>query len=283
MTTESGLVLEGGGMRGVYTAGALDLFLDERFAFASVYGVSAGACHACSFLSGQRGRAYRAVADYVDSWRYMSFRNLLLTGDFFGEQLVYKDIPNTLLPYDYEALTRQQTAFYAVVTNVRTGEVEYPRVRDLRAEMDLIRASSSLPLLSRMVEWKGEKYLDGGVADPIPFEKSRADGHAKNLVILTQHRGYQKSVDSMLPLMKKRYRRDPAFIRAMEARHERYNESLKAVYAAEKAGAALVLQPKEPVQIGRLERDGDKLQTLYQQGYADAQERVEEIRAFISA
>lgn len=278
----TGLILEGGGMRGLYTAGALDLFLDENITFPTVYGVSAGACHACSFLSGQRGRAYHAVADYANNWRYMSFRSLLLTGDFFGEKMAYHEIPDKLLPYDYDALRRQKAIFYAAVTDIERGQAEYLRIADLERDMDILRASSSLPLLSRNVVLNGKKYLDGGIADSIPLARSIADGNDKNLVILTQHRGYRKKADSMLPLMRLRYRKYPAFVRSMETRHEQYNRALALVYEREQRGMALVLQPGEPVGFGRIERDEKKLKALYDQGYADAKARIGAIRAFLS-
>jgi predicted patatin/cPLA2 family phospholipase len=279
---QAGLVLEGGGMRGVYTAGVLDFFLEQGIDFPFCYGVSAGSCHACSYFSRQKGRAFATNVDYLKDKRYCSAYSLLTTGDLFGAKMLYDTIPNELYPYDYEAFSANPAEFYAVLTNCRTGLPEYYRVRDMRSDIIAVRASSSLPMLSRMVKIGTEDYLDGGIADPIPIARSIADGNRKNVVVLTQHRGYQKQPNSMLPLIRMRYRNYPNLIEAMATRHIRYNESTALVQAEEAEGRAFVIQPSAPVEIGRIEKDREKLTALYRSGYTDAAECCEQLLAFMA-
>jgi predicted patatin/cPLA2 family phospholipase len=273
-------------MRGVYTAGALDYFLDAKLVFPYIYGVSAGACHACSYASGQRGRAARTVLDFAGDRRYGSFRNLLTTGDYFSERFVYGETPNRLLPFDYEAFREnaERQAFFAVVTNLETGKAEYRRMTDLRADMDWLRASASLPLLSRDVEIGGQKYLDGGIADSIPLARSIADGHAKNVLVLTRPNGYRKPA-SGAPLagdgfVRWRYRKYPEFVKSVLARPQTYNAALELAEAEAAAGRALLVQPENALGAGRLERDAAKLRALYERGYADAKACLAENSGF---
>ena len=168
--TKIGLVLEGGGMRGVYTAGVLDAFLDAGLEFDGTLGVSAGSCHAASFLSKQRGRAYRVNVSYLNDWRYCSARSWLTTGDFFGAKMLYDTIPNQLDLYDHTAFEQRRGWFRAVVTNLASGEAEYPVIEDLHRDIIWLQASSSLPLLSRTVKIEGQEYLDGGISDSIPVK-----------------------------------------------------------------------------------------------------------------
>lgn len=277
MARETGLILEGGGMRAIYTAGVLDCFMDAGVEFNHIYGVSAGACHACSYISGQKGRAMKTVTDFLGDKRYASFYSFLTTGDFFGVQFVYHDIPDRLLPFDHEAYEARGADFYAVVTNVETGEAEYHPVVDMRRDIILIQASSSLPLLSRMVEINGGKYLDGGIGDSIPLARSIADGHTRNLVVLTQHRGFRKKADSMLPLMKLKYRKYPRLVESLCRRHRQYNEALDLVEAEEAAGRAVVIRPESPLGVSRLEKDLTKLQEVHRRGYEDGKQAISKL------
>lgn len=277
---DAGLVLEGGGMRGVYTAGALDCLMDEGLYLSRVYGVSAGACHACSYLSRQRGRAARSVIDFVGDRRYAGPYSLLTTGDFFGVDMIYDEIPNRLLPFDYETYAASPQTLTAVLTNCRTGDAEYHPIRDMHRDMIRIRGSSSLPALSRLVEIDGEHYLDGGITDSIPLAHSIREGNRKNLVILTQHRGYQKSRNRMASALRLLYRRYPQLAQAVATRHIRYNEALARIHREEQKGAAFVLQPAEPVAIDRLEKDADKLRALYKDGYNDTRASLPALRRF---
>lgn len=187
---QCGLVLEGGGMKGVYTAGVLDFFLDQKLEFSSVYGVSAGACCMCSFIAKQRGRARDVMMDYLYSRKYCSVPSLLLTGDIFNVDMNYHLVPDYLNPVDREAFLAYQGKAYSVATNIRTGRPVYFRIRDLAQDMDKIRASASLPLVSRSVRIDGELYLDGGISDAIPLQKSVTDGNRKNVVVMTKEVGF---------------------------------------------------------------------------------------------
>lgn len=276
-----GLILEGGGMRGVYTTGVLDCLMDHEIWMDTIYGVSAGACHACSYASRQRGRAAQTVLDHAGSPRYMGIGNLLKTGNFFGVDYIYRRIPEELHPFDHEAYLAGGASLYSVVFNCRTGEAAYPLARDLRRDMPMILASSSLPLLSRMVLLDGEPYLDGGILDSIPVERSIADGNRRNVVVLTQHRGYRKGPNRMMPLIRARYRRYPMLVKALAERHEHYNRQTEAVYREEAAGNAFVLQPSAPVTIGRIERDRQALEALYRQGYQDAERQAAALKVFL--
>lgn len=264
------LVLEGGGMRGIYTAGLLDYFLEQELFFERVYGVSAGACHACSYLSRQFRRAFNVSVDYLQDKRYCSTSSLLKTGDLFGVEMVYDIIPNQLSPYDYDAYQNNASKLTAVLTNCETGEAEYVPIEDMRKDLIAVRASASLPLLSRMVEIDGKRFLDGGVADSIPLAKALEDGFEKAVVILTQHDGYRKSRNSLMPLVRVRYHRYPKLVAKMADRHTRYNRSLAYIRKQEALGKAFVIRPKQPLEVDRIEKDAQKLHALYLQGYADA-------------
>lgn len=279
---KTGLVLEGGGMRGSYTCGVLDAFLDHHIEFNGVIGVSAGACHGCSYVSGQRGRSFRITETYQHDPRYMGMRSLLTTGDLFNAKFTYHTIPEQLDPYDFKAFNETKTKLYAVCTNVESGEAEYFRMIRMEQDVEYVRASASLPLVSRIVEIDGKKLLDGGIADSIPIRKFQSMGYDRNIVVLTQCREYRKKKDPSLPLIRTRYHRYPAFVRKMEDRHTRYNETLEYLSEQEAAGNVLILQPKESVDISRIEKDLDKLRALYEKGYQDAVERIEDIRRFLS-
>lgn len=276
-----GLVLEGGGMRGAYTCGVLDFFLDEEISFDAIYGVSAGACHACSFLSGQRGRALRTITDYSRNRNYAGLYSLMKTGDFFGAQFIYDEVPNRLLPYDYDAFLRNSTRFYIVVTELETGEAHYIQAKDLRTDLQYVRASSSLPMLSKPVPIADRRYLDGGVADSIPLRRSIEDGNEKNIVVLTRNQDYRKQPSQLYPVAKRYYRRYPAFAEAMHTRHIRYNQALELLEQEEAEGRVLVIRPQKTLSIGRLEKDPDKLRDLYRQGYREAKVMRERILTFL--
>ncbi len=279
---QAGLILEGGGMRGLYTAGVLDAFLDKEVEFSSVYGVSAGACHACSYLSKQRGRAFRVGVDYLENPEYCGVKSFLKTGDLFGADFSYGQIPDVLDPFDYEAFNEYKGKFYAVVTNVQTGQAEYKRITDAQRQLWVVRASASLPLVSRTIAVKGKYYLDGGVSDSIPIRRSIEDGNEKNVVILTRDKSYRKEPNSLLPLMKLRYPGKKAFIDSIETRHIHYNEVLSFLDEEEKAGRVFIIRPQEEVKVGRIEKDRDKLTDLYNLGYQDGMDRMEDMAAYLN-
>jgi len=279
---DCGLVLEGGGMRGVYTAGVLDLFLEEGYEFKDVLGVSAGACHACSFLSKQKGRAFRVNADYIDDKNYGGFANWIRTGSFFNNAMLFDKIPNELDPYDYDAFSKNKSNFYAIATNCVTGMAECLKVYDMKRDIDAICASSSLPLMAKEVYFRGGKYMDGGVSDPIPVKKSIEMGNSKNVVILTRQAGYRKEEDKTIKLITKKYgKRYPHMVAAMERRHIVYNETIDFLEKAEREGSIFVIRPSKAPNIGRLEKNRKKLEKLYEMGYNDAEKVNEALKKFL--
>lgn len=278
---QAGLVLEGGGMRGVYTSGVLDFFLEKGMIFESCYGVSAGACNACSYLSGQPGRGYHVIVDYLDDKNYCGMYSFLKTGDIFGVDMAYDKIPNELNPYDYEAFSQYEGKFYAVATDITTGKPEYFRIQNMREDIIKVRASASLPWVSNNVMIDGKPYLDGGVSDSIPIRKSIKDGNRKNVVILTRDADYQKAPDGMAKFSAIRYHDYPALIHNMRVRHLRYNKTLEYLDKAVAAGAAFVIQPEEPVQIKRIEKDTEVLQQYYELGYADAEAAYPKLQEYL--
>lgn len=278
---QGSLVLEGGGMRGVYTAGVLDFFQEQELLFRAVYGVSAGAVQGCSYLSGQKGRGYACAVNYLEDWRYMSWRSFLLTGNLFGVKMCYDTIPNKLYPFDLERFHRSPSLLYAVLTDVVTGEPVYRPVKDMDMGLQAIRASASLPMVSRMVKVDGRLALDGGIADSIPLEKAMKDGFEKNVVILTQDPTYQKKDSAMKKLTVFRYPFRKNLRLKMADRHIRYNQQLELVSEMVRTGKAFVIQPKAPVGFARIEKDQKKLNALYKQGYEDAKTLYPELMEFL--
>lgn len=280
---QAGLVLEGGGMKGVYTAGVLDFFLDKGIEFSGVYGVSAGACSMCSYLSKQRGRALDVTIDYLDTKRYCSLRSLLTTGDLFNVEMCYHLIPDYLSPYDHETFQAYEGKAYSVATDIVTGRPEYFRIRDMKADIDKIRASASLPLVSRNVRINGRFYLDGGISDAIPLQKSVMDGNRKNVVVMTKEIGYMRKPATQLGLIKARYLKYPKVYELMSERHINYNNQVAYIERQQENGQAFVIRPKHASSVGRVEKDIEKLKELYRQGYDEAAECYEELLAYLEA
>lgn len=278
----TGLVLEGGGMRGVYTAGVLDFFIDKGLYFNSIFAVSAGSCQTCSYLSKQRGRAFRVNVNYLKDKRYCSVKSLITTGDMFGAKMCYDLIPNQLDLYDYEEFDKYEGDFFAVVTNCNTGEAEYVNIKDMHKDIIAIRASSSLPLLSRNVVIDGQEYLDGGISDSIPINRSIREGNKKNIVILTQCEGYRKQPEKVSPIIKAKYRRYPHLVEAMRTRYIRYNGALDSIKKEQENGNAFVIRPQVPPNIGRVEKNKEKLRILYEHGYADAANCYDKLMTFVT-
>lgn len=280
---QAGLVLEGGGMKGMYTAGVLDFFLDKGLEFSSVYGVSAGACHMCSYLSKQRGRALDVGIDYLDSKKYCSVESLLTTGDLFNVKTAYELIPEYLNPYDYETFDKYTGRAYAVVTNIVTGRPEYLRIRDMKKDIVAIRASASLPMVSRNVKIDGKLYLDGGISDAVPIQKSILDGNHKNVVILTKEEGYVRKPSSYLELLRVRYFRYPQVYKLMANRHTVYNANMEYLIKQQENGQAFVLRPAKKSNVGRIEKDSEKLKALYEEGYRDAENNFELLQNYLES
>lgn len=281
---QAGLVLEGGGMKGVYTAGVLDLFLDKGLEFSSVYGVSAGACSMCSYIAKQRGRALDVNIDYLDSKRYCSVESMLFSGDLFNVNTCYNLIPNYLNPIDKEAFAQYEGKAYSVATNIATGRPEYLQVKDAVKDIDMVRASASLPLVSRTVYIKGRPYLDGGISDSIPLQKSIRDGNRKNVVVMTKEVGFRrKPTDSrQLALIKLRYAKYPKVAELMAQRHIAYNECLDYIESLEQSGKIFVIRPRHASDVARIERDKAKMHALYDQGYQEAESLYEDLMEYLN-
>ena len=281
MMYQAGLVLEGGAMKGVYTAGVLDFFLDAGIDFAKCYGVSAGACCLCSYLSRQKGRQYSVFTDYLEDKNYWGLSSLLRTGDYFNVQMCYHAIPERLNPFDYETFDKNPSKGYAVVTNIETGLAEYLPMKNMHRNIDAVRASASMPLVSRPVEINGKLYLDGGLADSIPLLHAVTDGCRKNVVVMTKETGYRRVQPKHLELIKARYAKYPKVYELMANRAAAYNQQLDYLEAEVKNGTAFLIQPSHPNEVGRIEKNRKKLRALYEEGYQEAARRKEELIAFL--
>ena len=258
------------------------LQLENNISFDGVIGVSAGAVHGASFLSKQKGRSLRYALKYCNDKRYMGLGSLLKTGDYFNVDFCYYQLPQVLDPFDNETFENQTSAYYTVSTDVNTGEAVYHQCKTLRDDyIKWIVSSASMPLVARIVEIDGQKLLDGGVADSIPEAAFRKMGYTKNVVILTQPKGYEKSKNSMLPLIKRIYKKYPKFVEAVENRHVVYNQELRDLENLEKSGDVFVLRPKSELIASRTERNPEKMQETYNQGRILALEEIEKIKEFL--
>lgn len=280
--TRAGLVLEGGGMRGLYTTGVLDFFLDRELYFDYVIGVSAGASHALSYITRQKGRARRVNVDYCTRSDYMGLGCLFAEGSLFGMRLLFEKIPFRYDLFDFEAFERNVGRYYAVVTNMLTGQAEYLAPRKASEVLPAARASCSLPLVSPPVVIQGIPYLDGGVADSIPVSRALEDGNGKLVVVLTQPAGYRKGPNEFAGLNRFVYRKYPELLKTLGERNERYNRELDLVDRLEEEGRALVIRPRPQEGLERLERRPSVLNALYESGYADAARLEAALREFCS-
>lgn len=274
------LVLEGGGMRGLYTTGVLDAFLDSGVHFHTVVGVSAGASHALSYLSRQKGRARRVNIDYCRRSDYMGLRCLLKEGSLFGMDLLFRKIPYEYDLFDFNTFFSHEHRYLATVTSLETGKAEYLEPSTPDEVLSAAMASCSLPFISKPVLIGGKPYLDGGIGDSIPVRKMAELGFPKTVVVLTQPAGYRKKAATHAWLSRAAYSRYPAFVRTLESRNERYNEVLDHVDALDSSGSAIVIRPQPQEGLDRLERDPRKLDSLHRSGYADAMARIRDIQEF---
>ncbi|MDO4720634.1 MAG: patatin family protein [Peptostreptococcaceae bacterium] len=282
---EVGLVLEGGGMKGIYTAGVLDLLMEERIHFPYVIGVSAGACQALSYVSQQIGRNKRAILDFVGLPRYISKRNLILHGSIMDMDFVFDDIPNKYEIFDYESFFESDMRCVFVIADCITGKAVYIDAKarkDRRYLSDVVRASSSLPLLTKPVCIDGRLYIDGGMADSIPLRKSMEDGNKKNLVVLTKPAGYRKDRTKIAFLYRSRYKEYPALVKTLIERDTMYNESMEFVEELERKGEIVVIRPTVDLHVGRMEKNRRKLERMYELGYRDAKEKKERLIRYFS-
>ncbi|MEG0520522.1 MAG: patatin family protein [Erysipelotrichaceae bacterium] len=276
-----GLILEGGGMRGVYTSGVLDYLMEHNIYTDGVIGVSAGSCHATSYISKQYKRNFRVNTKYLKDKRYLSFSSLMKTGSLFGMEMLFDEIPNKLDLYDYDAFNNRTCEFIVTSTNIETGEPDYKVVTDMMKDTPYLQGSCSLPLMARIVEVDGKKLLDGGCSDSIPIQFMRKRGYEYNIVVLTQNETYRKGKNNLLPMIRHNYKEYPNLVKDLETRHIRYNKTLDELNALEKQGHTFIIRPSLPVNISRMEKNLDKLNALYELGYQDTQKVGKELDAFI--
>mgnify|MGYP000289549722 FL=1 len=274
---KTGLVLEGGAMRGIYTAGVLDVFLEHGIHFDGVIGVSAGALHGCSFVSEQKGRSLRYIKKYRNDKHFMSWWSFLHTGEVVGKQFCYHDIPERLDSSHYEAFVKSDTDFYATCTNVETGKAEYIKITDMLSQVDAMRASASMPYVSKIVDYNGMKLLDGGCADSIPVEAFYKMGYERLVVVLTREAGFVKKPENA-KMAEIRYHKYPEFVQALQNRHVVYNHSLEVLKEMERAGQAFVIQPDKKLDISRMENDIEVIQQVYDLGGKDARIRMKALK-----
>ena len=263
----SGLILEGGGMRGVFTCGVLDNFMDRGIRFPYTIGVSAGACNGLSYMSGQRGRAKYSNIDLLDKYRYIGLKQLLLKGNIMDFDLLFHKFPNEIIPYDYETYAQRTERYEMVTTSCETGKACYFDEKSSPERIiDIVKASSSLPFVCPITYVDGQPMLDGGIADSIPLLRARSLGYDNNVVVLTRNKGYRKpdKPGFVPPFM---YRKYPALREAIRKRNALYNEELGLVESLEEKGELIVIRPQAPIVVDRMERDVQKLLDLYNEGY----------------
>lgn len=279
---KKGLVLEGGAMRGLFTAGIIDVFMEENIELDGVIGVSAGACFGCNYKSKQIGRTLRYNLKYCNDPRMSGIRSLLFTGDIYGAEFCYRTIPKELDIFDTKTFTDSPVEFHVVATDVRTGAPVYHKCSDGEDnDLDWIRASASMPLVSRIVNVEGQKMLDGGISDSIPLKYYQSIGYEKNIVILTRPRNYVKGENKLLPLMRIKLRKYPKLLEAMANRHIEYNKTIQYIHKEEKKGNILVLCPDEELPISRIEHNPERIQNTYNIGRQIALRNLDKIKEFL--
>ena len=263
----TGLVLEGGGMRGVFTSGVLDAFMKHGVYFRHVVAVSAGACNGMSYISRQPRRARLSNIDFLTQYGYIGWRHLLRQGCIFDQELLYDKFPNEYLPFDFDTFFQWSATFEMVTTNCLTGQAEYlTESKDRQRSLDIVRASSSLPYVSKIVKVDGIPMLDGGIVDSIPVMRAMETGHPQNVVVLTRNKGYRsKERDRKIPHFI--YKNYPRLRVALSRRVAAYNEQLELVERLEELGEVVCIRPQRPMEVGRIEKDTDKLERLYQEGF----------------
>ena len=284
MENQVGLVLEGGGMRGVYTAGILEFFLESQLFFPYVIGVSAGACNAASYLSKQKGRNKTVTIEYASDPRYISWKNYFRNRQFFGMDFIFDEIPNKHVPYHYDVFYNSSSEFVVGTTDCHTGEPVYFNKQEYGNDLlTVLRASSSLPFIAPEVRFKDKLLLDGGISDPIPIKRAQLDGFSKNIVILTRNQGYLKKPSKFHFLVDRKYPDYKGLQQSLRNRYQIYNETVEYLEQEEKEGNVLIIRPTKPLKVGRMERNPQRLEDLYNQGYADAKASMTSIISYINA
>lgn len=281
---KTGLVLEGGALRTIFSSGVCDAMLEGDVMADYVIGVSAGIAYGVSYISRQPRRNLEILTRFVNDRRYMGMNNLADKNNrsYFGLEFAYQTIPNELIPFDYDAFEAYPGQVEAVVTNLDTGKAEYMEVPRRDDKFILLQATCALPLMFPIFHIDGKPYLDGGAADSIPYERAFDQGCDQVMVVLTKPRDYVRKPEKLMPLIRRKYKEYPNFCRAMEERAEQYNQCRDRLFQLEQQGKALVIAPETTMGVSRIERDTKKLQLLWGEGYQMAVERMEEIREFFS-
>lgn len=273
-------VLEGGAMRGLYSAGVLDTFMQNGISTNVIYGVSAGALFGINFKSNQIGRAIRYNLKYAHEKNYMGFYSLVTTGNIMNKEFCFDKLVNELDKFDFETYNNSPIDFFAVVTNIETGKAEYIKIKNAKNDLEALRASGSMPFVSRVVDFNGAKYLDGAMSDPIPLQKAIDDGYEKIIVVLTRPENYKKTKTSMPYNLF--YRKFPNFIVCAKNQAEKYNETLELIKKYEKENKIVVLRPSKDLKIARVEKNLDKLKAIYQLGIDDCSLKLDKIRDYLT-
>lgn len=279
---KTGLVLEGGAMRGMFTAGAIDVMMENGIEYDGLIGVSAGATFGCNYKSHQIGRSIRYNKRFCREPKYCSLRSLIKTGDLYGAEFCYRELPDKLDIFDVDTFSKSPMAFYCVCTDADTGNPVYHQCKtgDHR-DLDWMRASASMPVASRTVEIDGLHLLDGGISDSIPLKYFESIGYEKNVVVLTQPGGYLKEKQKHLPFLRLLLKNYPAVYRRLERRHIAYNSELRYIRKREKEGAVFVIRPEGPLGVGSVEHNPDELQRVYDEGRRVMQAELGELRNFL--
>lgn len=278
----TGLVMEGGAMRGMFTAGVIDVMMENGITFDGAIGTSAGAAFGCNIKSKQPGRVIRYSTTYCRDWRFSSFRSLIKTGDIYGAEFCYKTIPYELDLLDFDTFVKNPMEFYAVCTDVETGRPLYHKfTTGMDKDMYYFMASASMPVVSRIVEVDGKKLLDGGISDSIPIKFWEHKGYNKNVVILTQPLDYVKKPNKMLPLIRHIYRDYPELIEDVKVRHVRYNNTTKYIREKELTGQLFVIRPPQALNISSIEHDPAELRRVYDLGVATMKEQLDNLKSYL--
>ena len=280
-----GLVLEGGSLRGLYSAGVLDTFMDHDIQIDGMIGVSAGALFSPNYFSKQKGRALRYNKKFCKDKRFMSIHSWLTSGNLVNKQFAFYDITLKHDIFDNETFMRNNSGYYVTVSDVESGKAQYLEVKDIIKEMEKLRASSAIPLVSQIVEIDGKKYLDGGVADSIPVKQAMKMGYEKIIVIQTRDQSYRKKPLSKLvmKLVELKYRKYPNFIQTMKNRYLHYNQTLDEIHELKAKGQIFVIQPSKPLSIKSLEKDPNQLQAVYDLGVSDCKEMIFALKQYLNS
>ncbi len=279
---KKGLILEGGAMRGMFTAGIMDVMMENGIEFDGAIGVSAGAAFGCNYKTKQIGRVLRYNTQFCNDKRYSGLRCFLKTGDVYSADFAYGEVPLVHDPFDFDTYMANPMEFYVVCTDIESGEPVYHAYEGWDDHgFDWIRASASMPLVSKNVEIDGMKLLDGGISDSVPIKYFESIGYDRNIVILTQPKGYVKGKNKIMPLIKMKYRKYPKMVERMADRHNAYNKAIEYISEKEKHGEVLVIRPEASLPVGRIENDPEKLRAVYEIGRKEAEKRLDEIKRFL--